>query len=269
MTKKKKEEFDDLNKIIEKDFENLDREIEEVNRNLIDSKKNKPTADKKVVSKKKKTVVDENLSKDKEVIETKNEEFFKEKIEESKSYISNNAKSIKNFIEEKIDYNKIDFFKLTTILLTILALILIACLLFDKEEQNNTIVGGETYNMAEVLNVYKDSNTKLSLPENYLLSEDGIVYHLEENKLRTVCTINAITSTEAEFEEAINYYKQSLNLSLEDSINGFKIGKIISNQENATYTYYFLYKDGLFNEFIFYTSDQEVIDLILNNFTIN
>lgn len=168
----------------------------------------------------------------------------------------------KNLEKATISKNKnLGFYKITTILLTVLSFILFLCLISNNSKK------AITYNVTNLVPSYKDKeNAFLSLPINHRLSNEGIIYYVDDENIKALCTMSCVEASEEDFNSAIKYYKENLNLKDQESINDFKVGKLIQEQNGIPFTYYFLYKDGLFNEFIFTGCDDETMLSILKGF---
>ena len=179
-------------------------------------------------------------------------------VEEEKNAEENAPKmEEKTIVEKEIVTEKKKSIPFLTILLAIVAIVL-GVLLYTNS------FASKTYKLNSIYDCFQSDNAVLKLPASYLLSDSGEIFKNEKGYLVTKGAFATEVMYEEDYkstkESFIEYYGAS-----EEEINGMPALRIEQAADDGTlFTYLFLYKDGIFSNFVYLDCSNEEINLIVN-----
>jgi len=124
--------------------------------------------------------------------------------------------------------------------------------------------GKETFNLSDICEYFTGTQAKITIPNDYTVSNDGGIYLKENNILTPVAYIYAGDSTLDDFEsiclEIENNYQQDRTIINDMEVCGFTI-----TSDEYDVSYYFIYKDEVIIEFVTLGLDPKIRTQIISS----
>lgn len=155
-----------------------------------------------------------------------------------------------------IDFIK-KYKKLILSVVGIIAVIAIICAIVKGS-------GMKTYKLYEVSPTFEGSEETITLPKDWLLTDDGEYYELNDNRLHAKGFISGMPATQEDYDLMIGQYVQYYDVE-QVTINEIEGIKLIQEYDNNTFHYYFIYKNDVIHQVTFVNVDDALENQILTS----
>lgn len=158
-------------------------------------------------------------------------------------------------VETKTEKKKVP---VLTIILGVICILLIVALVYAQSNKPRT-----TFNLSEVYETYFDGKEgSVTLPENFMVCKNGQLLYNDNGLVDVRGALIGADMTSDEFDEMINTYKESYELS-EITDKDYKGYSFLYETDSGSNYVYVLYKDDVFVQLI--TLDENIAQTVLNS----
>ena len=158
-------------------------------------------------------------------------------------------------VETKTEKKKVP---VLTIILGVICILLIVALVYAQSNKPRT-----TFNLSEVYETYFDGKEgSVTLPENFMVCKNGQLLYNDNGLVDVRGALIGADMTSDEFDEMINTYKESYELS-EITDKDYRGYSFLYETDSGSNYVYVLYKDDVFVQLI--TLDENIAQTVLNS----
>ena len=158
-------------------------------------------------------------------------------------------------VETKTEKKKVP---VLTIILGVICILLVVALVYTQSNKPRT-----TFNLSEVYETYFDGKEgSVTLPENFMVCKNGQLLYNDNGLVDVRGALIGADMTSDEFDEMINTYKESYELS-EITDKDYKGYSFLYETDSGSNYVYVLYKDDVFVQLI--TLDENIAQTVLNS----
>lgn len=158
-------------------------------------------------------------------------------------------------VETKTEKKKVP---VLTIILGVICILLVVALVYAQSNKPRT-----TFNLSEVYETYFDGKEgSVTLPENFMVCKNGQLLYNDNGLVDVRGALIGADMTSDEFDEMINTYKESYELS-EITDKDYKGYSFLYETDSGSNYVYVLYKDDVFVQLI--TLDENIAQTVLNS----
>lgn len=176
----------------------------------------------------------EDNTKNNDVVEENNIESNEESTKAEETVVENDDSIVSEAVGEKPAVKKNNT---TVIVLAVVCLALLGYLIFTK------VGTSKTYKLSTLYPTYfGEVDGKMTLPKNWLYTEEGNLFKKDGDKLTIAGQISAAELSEDEYASYINSFSSYYEVNEVES-NDAKAYSIHTEQNEYIYDVYFFYKD--------------------------
>lgn len=158
-------------------------------------------------------------------------------------------------VETKTEKKKVP---VLTIILGVICILLVVALVYAQSNKPRT-----TFNLSEVYETYFDGKEgSVTLPENFMVCKNGQLLYNDNGLVDVRGALIGADMTSDEFDEMINTYKESYELS-EITDKDYRGYSFLYETDSGSNYVYVLYKDDVFVQLI--TLDENIAQTVLNS----